>query len=122
MIAGGYDQDQGGMGAFQEWPQVCVCACVCACVYVSVCVRTCVCVNGMDGSCKQSRYFWIVYGENICISVCLGCPNYICNGLNINVHAHTYWYHTYLASYPSHEKLGLVLTICTCMTFSLHSL
>ena len=25
VIAGSYDQDQGGMGAFQEWPQVCVC-------------------------------------------------------------------------------------------------
>ena len=37
VLAGGYDQDQGGMGAFQEWPQVtmqtslCVCVCVCVC-------------------------------------------------------------------------------------------
>lgn len=23
VIAGGYDQDQGGMGGFQEWNQVC---------------------------------------------------------------------------------------------------
>ena len=22
VLAGGYDQNQGGMGAFQEWPQV----------------------------------------------------------------------------------------------------
>ena len=41
VLAGGYDQDQGGMGAFQEWPQVtmqtslsvCVCVCVCVCVF-----------------------------------------------------------------------------------------
>ena len=24
MIAGGYDQDQGGLGGFQEWSQVCM--------------------------------------------------------------------------------------------------
>ena len=35
VVAGGCDQDQIGMGAFQEWPQVsrtltsCVCMCVC---------------------------------------------------------------------------------------------
>ena len=24
VIAGGFDQDQGGMGGFQEWNQVCI--------------------------------------------------------------------------------------------------